>query len=257
MATIPRAIDQTLSESVDTVSFALHETGDAKCSDSARPPNNVRRLAHFAQPREAGQKGKEMKNIVLIGDSIRMGYQLTVHAELGGWADVWWPDQNGESSVNVLAHLDDWVISRQPDVLHVNCGLHDLKKEFGQDTAAVPLDAYRDNVRTIMTRAKTETDAIVIWALTTPVNHEWHHNNKTFDRFEEDVIAYNRVAAGVANELGIPVNDLYSVVSSAGRDSLLLPDGVHYKPEGYELLGKRVAACVKGDIDTGEQAHDH
>jgi lysophospholipase L1-like esterase len=198
-----------------------------------------------------------MKNIVLIGDSIRMGYQHTVHAELVGCASVWWPDQNGESSKNVLAHLDDWVISRQPDVLHVNCGLHDLKKEFGQDAAAVPLDAYRENVRAIMTRAKTETDAIVIWALTTPVNHEWHHNNKAFDRYEEDVIAYNSVADGVADELGILVNDLFSVVASAGRDSLLLPDGVHFKPEGYELLGKRVAACLKGVIDTAEQAQEH
>ena len=139
-----------------------------------------------------------MKKIVLVGDSIRMGYEETVCAQLEGWADVWGPEQNGGTSENVLAHLDEWVITRPPDVLHINCGLHDLKKEFGQDVAAVPLNAYTDNLRTIMTRVKAETDAIVVWALTTPVNQEWHHKNKGFDRFEADVAAYNAAAAEIA-----------------------------------------------------------
>ena len=145
----------------------------------------------------------------------------------------------------MLTHLDEWVIARQPDVLHINCGLHDLRKEFGQDTSAVPLNAYTDSVRTIMTRVKTETDAIVVWALITPVNQEWHHLNKGFDRFEADVAAYNTAVADIARELSIVVNDLFATVMSAGRDNLLLPDGVHFKPEGYALLGKRVAAQIK------------
>jgi len=186
-----------------------------------------------------------MKKIVLIGDSIRMGYQKNVRAQLEGWADVWGPDQNGGTSEHVLAHLDEWVITRQPDVLHINCGLHDLKKEFGQDGAAIPLDAYTDGVRAIMTRVKTETNAIVVWALTTPVNQEWHHKNKGFDRFEDDVATYNTAAAHVARELNIVVNDLFATVTSAGRDDLLLPDGVHFKPEGYVLLGKGVADQIK------------
>ena len=186
-----------------------------------------------------------MKRIVLVGDSIRMGYQETVRAELAGWADVWGPDQNGGTSENVLSHLGEWVLARCPNVLHINCGLHDLRKEFGQNTAAVPLSAYTDNVRTILTRVKTKTDAIVVWALTTPVNQEWHNKNKPFDRYEKDVATYNTVAAGIAQELGIVVNDLFATVIAAGRDEILLPDGVHFRPEGYALLGKSVAACIK------------
>ncbi len=186
-----------------------------------------------------------MKRIILIGDSIRMGYQETVRAELTGWGSVWGPEQNGGTSANIVAHLADWAITRQPDVLHINCGLHDLKKEFGNDTAAVPLNAYTENVRTIMTRVKKETNAIVMWALTTPVNEKWHHRNKPFDRFEADVVAYNTVAVDIAQELSIVVNDLFATVTSAGRDDLLLPDGVHFKPDGYALLGQRVAAQIK------------
>jgi lysophospholipase L1-like esterase len=190
-----------------------------------------------------------MKRVILVGDSIRMGYQEIVRAELEGWADVWGPEQNGGTSENVLAHLDEWVITRRPDVLHINCGLHDLRKEFGQDGAAIPLGAYADNLRTIMTRVKTETDAIVVWALTTPVNQEWHHRIKGFDRFEADVAAYNAAATEIAQELNIVVNDLVATVTSAGRDDLLLPDGVHFKPQGYTLLGKAVADQIKRVAD--------
>jgi lysophospholipase L1-like esterase len=192
-----------------------------------------------------------MKNVVLIGDSIRMGYQETVRAELSGWADVWGPIQNGGTSENVLIHLDEWAIRRQPDVLHVNCGLHDLRKEFGVEAAAVPLQKYAENVRIIMNRMKTETKAFVIWALTTPVNQSWHRKSKPFDRFETDVTAYNAVALDIARQTGIIVNDLFATVTSAGRDNLLIPDGVHFKPMGYTVLGKTVADCIRKTADKG------
>jgi len=190
-----------------------------------------------------------MRSIVLIGDSIRGGYEETVRAELAGWGNVWGPSQNRGTSENVLAHLDEWVSTRKPDVLHINCGLHDLRKEFGQDTATVPLGRYAENVRTILTRLKTETEAITIWALTTPVNQEWHHKNKPFDRLEADVVAYNAVATDIAGELGIVVNDLFATITTANRDALLLPDGVHFRPEGYALLGKKVADQIKSAAD--------
>ncbi len=186
-----------------------------------------------------------MKKIILIGDSIRMGYQEEVRRRLAGWADVWSPGENGGTSGNVLAHLDEWVISRSADAVHINCGLHDLKKEFNQDAAAVPLSSYTENVRSILTRLNAETKATVVWALTTPVNQKWHHKNKGFDRFETDVVAYNAAASEICREVGVEVNDLYSVVMSAGPDRILLEDGVHFRPEGNALLGKCVAECIR------------
>lgn len=196
-----------------------------------------------------------MKTIVLIGDSIRMGYQSRVCELLTSRMQVWGPEQNGGTSANVLAHLGEWAVAHRPEVLHINCGLHDLKKEFGSPEAAIPLNRYRDNLREILNRVKAETDAAVVWALTTPVNHEWHHRNKTFDRFEEDVRAYNDVAADICRDFGVRVNDLFSVVMSAGRDDLLLPDGVHYKPEGYALLGRTVADCIRKVLSDMEPGH--
>ncbi len=187
-----------------------------------------------------------MKNIILIGDSIRMGYEETVRSQLAGLADVWGPEDNGGTSENVLAHLDEWALSRRADVVHINCGLHDIKTEFDQDAAGVPLEAYKENVRRILGRLQAQTDATIVWASCTPVNEQWHNAAKPFARFEADVSAYNAAATAIALDMGIVVNDLFSVAMSAGRDDLLIEDGVHFKPEGSELLGKAVAECIKG-----------
>jgi len=186
-----------------------------------------------------------VKTIVLIGDSIRMGYQVKVREQLAGLASVWGPEENGGNSENVLAHLEQWAISRCADVVHINCGLHDIKREFDQGTAAVPLSAYTKNVRAILTRLQAGTEANVVWALTTPVNQEWHHRHKPFDRLETDVVAYNTAASEICRELGVVVDDLFSVVNTAGRDNVLRQDGIHFKPEGYDLLGERVADCIR------------
>ena len=186
-----------------------------------------------------------MNRVVLIGDSIRMGYQATVEKELKGQAEVWEPEANGGNSRKVRENLDAWALSSPSKVIHINCGLHDLKVEFGDEESAVPLAEYKQNVEEILRRLVSETEAKVIWAATTPVNEAWHHERKGFDRFEAYVTGYNEAAADICEKRNIPVNDLYSVVMEAGRDRLLTPDGVHFLEEGSDLLGKAVAKAVR------------
>jgi len=186
-----------------------------------------------------------MKKTIFIGDSIRMGYQNIVQRELDGLADVWGPEQNGGNSQNVLTNLTAWAIAHQPDIIHVNCGLHDIKTPFDSAERAISLAQYQGNVREILARLRNETQATIIWATTTPVNYAWHHQNKDFDRFEGDVDAYNTAATAIATELEIPIDDLFAVVINAGRDALLVQDGVHFNGQGYALLGKTVADCVR------------
>jgi lysophospholipase L1-like esterase len=186
-----------------------------------------------------------MTDIVLIGDSIRMGYQATVRQLLHGKAQVWAPVENGGTSRNVLAHLAEWVLSREPEILHLNCGLHDLRTEFGARGQAIPLDEYEANLRQIVGTIREQSSTTLIWATTTPVNERWHHENKAFDRFEADVRAYNESARRVADAFGVRVNDLYQVVMDAGRDQYLVSDGVHFSEAGYTLLGQAVAENIR------------
>ena len=186
-----------------------------------------------------------MKSVILIGDSIRFGYAPYVRRELRGEAEMWMPQENGGTSTHVLEHLSEWVLDRDADVIHLNCGLHDLRTEFDATQQAVPLLAYRTNVETMMTRIVEHCSGKLIWATTTPVNQDWHRANKAFDRFESDVIAYNRASRDIANRLGVPIDNLFTIVQQAGRDQLLQPDGVHLQPRGYELLGRAVVDSVR------------
>ena len=139
------------------------------------------------------------------------------------------------------------MLARQPDVVHVNCGLHDLKRAFGAESE-VPLDEYERNVRQILQRLQRELNGAVVWATTTPVDETWHHQNKGFDRLEADVEAYNAAARAVAEDLGVPIDDLFAVVERKGKAQLLTQDGVHFTEEGSQLLGRVVAECVWGHL---------
>ena len=119
---------------------------------------------------------------------------------------------------------------------------------IGREQAAAAradLEAYEANVREILERLKKEFAGKVVWVTTTPVNEEWHHANKGFDRFEADVDGYNKIASGIARELGIPIDDLFSAITAGGKDQLLRDDGVHFTEAGSELLGKAVADCIR------------
>ena len=60
----------------------------------------------------------------------------------------------------MLAHLDGWMLARVPDLVYVNCGLHDLKRTFDIEPN-VPLKEYATNVRQLFMRLQSETS--VVW----------------------------------------------------------------------------------------------
>ncbi|MEX0777464.1 MAG: GDSL-type esterase/lipase family protein [Phycisphaeraceae bacterium] len=185
------------------------------------------------------------KNVILIGDSIRMGYQPVVTELLSGSATVWGPSDNCFTTRHTLERLDEWVIQRRPVVVHWNNGLHDLAKDPPQrDQSRVSLDEYVTNLRKMLKRMR-DAGAVVIWATITPVNQDNHQRNKPFVRLEADVSFYNSAALALMREEKVPVDDLHDVITQAGRDELLLEDGVHYTPEGYRLLGQAVAAAIR------------
>jgi dienelactone hydrolase/lysophospholipase L1-like esterase len=182
---------------------------------------------------------------VLVGDSIRLGYAPAVAARLMGKAVVISPPENGGDSANVLAHLDEWVFGQKPDVVHLNCGLHDLKRFRKGGHHQVEVDQYVDNLRRIVARIRQGTDAALVFADTTPILDDRHaRRGADFDRTEADVRRYNDAAVAVMSELGVPVHDLHWVVEQGGVQSMLGPDGTHYTTAGSDRLAEAVADCI-------------
>lgn len=178
-----------------------------------------------------------LPRVLLIGDSISIGYTIPVRERLRGKANVHRIGTNGGPTTNGLAHLAEWLGDGKWDVIHFNWGLHDLK--IGEDGARqVPLEAYDKNLRELVSRLK-RTGARLIFAATTPVPD----GKLNPPRVNADVIAYNRVALKIMQENRIPVDDLYALVEPRMAE-IQLPANVHFKPEGYDALADRVVESI-------------
>jgi lysophospholipase L1-like esterase len=195
--------------------------------------------------------------VVLIGDSIRMGYAPFVIEALGDRATVISPEPNGGDSSNVLGHLDEWVISKRPAVVHLNAGLHDLKLDREKGTYQVPIDEYRANLEAIRERLEAETSARLIFATTTPVDDARHRARKPFDRREADVRRYNEAARDVLDRSAFRIDDLHALVTDElDPQTALVADGVHFTEEAYRKLGARVASEILRALDEPEATRE-
>jgi dienelactone hydrolase/lysophospholipase L1-like esterase len=187
---------------------------------------------------------------VLIGDSIRLGYAPLVAKKLAGRAVVISSEANAEDSSNLLAHLDAWAIDEKPDVVHLNCGLHDLKYHRARKRYQVELADYEANLRRVIQRLQKETTASIVWATTTPIHDARHARRKVdFDRRNDAVIRYNKAAIDVMRQTGVVVHDLYTVIERGDPAKLLDADGTHYVAEGNERLAEAVAECILRQLE--------
>jgi lysophospholipase L1-like esterase len=187
-----------------------------------------------------------MKKVVLIGDSIRLHYQPLVTRALATEAVVLGPMENCGTSTDILAQINEWIFDYCPDIVHLNCGLHDLRIDAGVSTHQVPIDKYAANLDEIFALIGKGGRRTLIWATLTPVNEQWHQDSRPSRRYESDVALYNKTALDRAHKHGARINDLHRAVTAAGSDRLLGPDGVHFTEEGYVFLAAAVVSAVRG-----------
>lgn len=215
-------------------SFTFAQTPDA--ARPARKPN-----ASLAQIEDVAG----LPRVLLIGDSISIGYTLPTRELLKGVANVHRIPTNGASSDVGLAKLDEWLATggagKKWDVIHFNWGLHDLKhwKDGKLDMSGPQVnavDAYEKNLRAIVAKLK-ETGAKLIWANTTPVPEG------SQGRVARDEVAYNAVAARVMKENRVAIDDLHAIVIA--KPELQRPQNVHFTDEGSQALAAQVAAEIR------------
>ncbi len=186
-----------------------------------------------------------LPRILLIGDSISMGYTIPVREMLKDKANVLRVMENGGETARGVQKLDRWLGDAKWDAIHFNFGLHDLKyldpagkyvtPDKGKQVAT--LAEYEANLRLIVARLR-RTGAKLVWASTTPVP------DGSQGRVRADEVRYNEVAERVMKDLGVPIDDLHAVVESAPAD-MQLPKNVHFTPEGYRILARSVVASIE------------
>lgn len=178
-----------------------------------------------------------LPRVLLIGDSISIGYTLAVRELLAGRANVHRPPTNCGPTIRGVEQIDAWLGDGRWDVIHFNFGLHDLKI-MDDGKHQVPLDQYEKNLRQLVERMK-QTKAKLIWCSTTPVPE-----TSSPPRHNADVLAYNDVAKKIADEAGIATDDLYAFALPQ-LAKIQLPNNVHFSPAGSKVLARQVAESIE------------
>ena len=178
-----------------------------------------------------------MKQVLLLGDSIRMQYLPSVGEKLADIAEVSGPEENGRWSGYTLNSLRFWLPAfPAPDLVQWNCGLWDMGDDYQEGRHFYPPDLYEETCHRIcrILRKLTRADLPVVIATTTPTLHGDH----------EDILLYNGILKKVATEEGAAVNDLYAVVSPA-KEKMLGEDHIHLTPEGIEACAAQTAEVIR------------
>ncbi len=198
----------------------------------------------------------ELPNVLIIGDSISIGYTPKVREVLAGVANVQRPDENTRDTRIGLKHLDRWLGDTQWDVIHFNWGLHDLcyrhpdstasgRRDKVNGTISVPLDDYKLNLEDLV-RQLEGTGARLIWANTTIVP------DGELGRVPGDDLRYNRAAAEIMEHHEIALDDLHTLTSEFDQSLFIRPGNVHYTDDGYAVIAAHVAEQIRLALDGDE-----
>lgn len=189
-----------------------------------------------------------LPKVLIIGDSISIGFTPHVVEQLDGKAVVKHHKGNAQHTGTGLKQLDQWIGNTKWDVIHFNWGLWDLcyrdpkskvqgKRDKVNGTLTTTLEQYEKNLDKLVSRLK-KTDAKLIWAHTTVVPEE------EAGRIVGDDKKYNEVAAKIMKKYGITINDLNSLSREFPPDLFSKPGDVHYTQDGYQKIAKQVTAHI-------------
>ena len=178
-----------------------------------------------------------LPRVLLIGDSISIGYTLPTRELLRGKANVHRIPTNGGPTIRGLVQIDSWLGDGKWDVIHFNWGLHDLKFMPHGKRQVLPA-AYEKNLDSLVRRLK-HTGAKLIWRNTTPVPEAKVRPR----RIPADVVSYNAAARRVMQKHGVPIHDLYSFALTR-LEKIQLPANVHFTPGGSAILAGEVAKVI-------------
>lgn len=182
-----------------------------------------------------------LPRVLLIGDSISMGYTLPTRKLLEGVANVHRIPQNGGPTKNGVANIDKWLGDGHWDVIHFNWGIHDLK--FMPDgKRQVEAADYEANLRSLVARMQ-KTGAKLIFATTTPIPKGPLIPPREFGQ----VADYNAIALNVMKEMGVTVNDLNAWITPKLAE-MQKPQDVHYLDSGYDYLAQKVAQEIRAAL---------
>ncbi|RTE54821.1 SGNH/GDSL hydrolase family protein [Arenibacter aquaticus] len=200
-----------------------------------------------------GYKPKEPK-ILIIGDSISIGYFPKVKEALASKAIVKHNPGNAQHTGTGIKKIKDWIGEEDWDIIQINWGLWDLcyrhadSKIYGNrdkvnGTITYDLETYTKNLEELVNTIKANTAAKIVFVTTTYVP------KKEAGRFTKDVPKYNAAAKLVMKKNGVLVNDIYKKSKTIHKKHGIGDDDVHYTKKGYEELSKLIVPTLNKTME--------
>ena len=192
---------------------------------------------------------ESLPDVLIIGDSISIGYTPYVAEGLRGVANVTRVKGNCQGTQFGVENIDKWLVHKKPwAVIHFNWGLHDLKRwangknsDNPNDPRQTEIDVYEKNLGLLVSKLVV-TKAKLIFATTTP----YPSGVKPW-RDPEDAARYNQVALAIMQKNNIRVDDLFTAIQPRLTE-FQLPVNVHFTPGGSAFLGDAVVSSIKAAL---------
>lgn len=188
-------------------------------------------------------------DVLVIGDSISLGYTPHVVTMMQDEANVVHNKGNAQHTGTGVAKIDGWLGDTDWDIIHFNWGLWDLcyrhpeskvqgRRDKARGTLTTSLEQYEQNLDQLVIRLR-KTNATLIWASTTVVPA-----GEAGRRVDDD-LKYNAVAAKVMQKHGVVINDLNKLSRSLAPKLFKKAGDVHLTNEGYQQLAMQVAQSLR------------
>ena len=198
-----------------------------------------------------------MKKIVLIGDSIRMGYDKYVKEAFLDSAEVYYPAENCRFATYVMRFVHEWKKKGEwpddVDLVHWNAGLWDVPEILGDDPVT-PIEHYAVQIARIDRRLRLLfPKAKIVFATCTAVEEEKY--GATFKRRNCMIEAFNAAALEALKDTDTVINDLYAITANAPEGCH--SDMTHYStPAGIEYVGGKVIEVISRELEIEAKSVD-
>ena len=191
-----------------------------------------------------------MKNIFLIGNSIRFGseksrgYEVFIREKYSDKFNIYSPNENCRFAQYTLRALCDWintVDAKAIDVVYWNNGLWDVLRLNG-DEPLTPIEVYIHMLERVYKKLRLFfPNAKIIFALTTQIIEA--DAPKDFMRYNAEIEEYNAEACKLMNKLNVQINDLYSIAKEF--DNSYYADWTHFNDKGATILADEVIKTIE------------
>lgn len=193
-----------------------------------------------------------MKKVLLLGDSIRMGYGPFIKKELEKNFQVIFPEENGRDTTTTLWQANQmFKLFGDFDVIHWNNGYWDMNAEAPMTEPLHPLCEYEYFLKR-MALFFSKHSKRTIFATTMPVKGDGkgvdNSGTGTEINYDNDLVEkYNNAAKLIMDECKIEINDLYQFCL-IDNNYYKCPDNLHLTENGNRIIARRISQVIQNSV---------